>query len=117
MKDNSPLGLAGIWEEWKAPDDHLLQTLSILTTTANKIVALVHDRMPVIIPPDEYSTWLSKHITNPEQLRALYQPFPANLLETYPVSDKVNSPRNNEPENIQRSLQAGGGHPHVDKTT
>ena len=112
MKDKSPLGLAGIWEEWKAPDDTLLQTFSILTTTANKIVAPVHDRMPVIIPPDEYSTWLSKHITNPEQLRALYQPFPADLLESYPVSDKVNSPRNNEPENIQRSLQSGAGQPY-----
>ena len=74
--DRSPLGLAGIWEEWKAPDDTLLQTFSILTTTANKIVAPVHDRMPVIIPPDEYSTWLSKHITNPECYhRYLLNPF------------------------------------------
>ena len=107
------MGLAGIWEEWKAPDDTLLQTFSILTTTANKTVAPVHDRMPVIIPPDEYSTWLSKHITNPEQLRAIYQPFPADLLEAYPVSDRVNSPRNNEPENIQRSHLTEARHPHL----
>ncbi len=103
MKDGTPLGLAAIWEEWKAPDDTPLHTLSILTTAANRIVAPIHDRMPVILHPDEYSTWLSKHITNPGELQALYHPFPAELLDSYPVSDKINSPRNNGRENIKRS--------------
>lgn len=56
MKDGTPLGLAGLWEEWKAPDGTLLDTFTILTTTANKVVAPIHDRMPVILPPDEYLT-------------------------------------------------------------
>jgi putative SOS response-associated peptidase YedK len=103
MKEGAPLGLAGIWEEWKTPDNSPLHTLSILTTSANRIVAPIHDRMPVILPPDEYSRWLSRHITRPEELQTLYQSFPAELLEAYPVSDKVNSPRNNGRENIQRS--------------
>ena len=102
-KDGSPLGLAGIWEEWKAPEGSLLDTFAILTTTANRLVAPIHDRMPVILAPDEYPTWLNRHLTDPKQLQPLCQPFPADLLEAYPVSDRVNSPRNNSPENIRKS--------------
>ena len=102
MKDGSPLGLAGIWEEWQAPDGTLLDSFSILTTTANKVVEPVHDRMPVILTPDTYTQWLSHHLTNPADLEQLYQPFPAELLEAYAVSDRVNSPHNNGPENIQK---------------
>ena len=87
----------------ESPDGTLLDTFSILTTTANKLVAPIHDRMPVILAPDEYPTWLNKHLTDPEQLKPLYQPFPADLLEAYPVSDRVNSPRNNSPENIRKA--------------
>jgi putative SOS response-associated peptidase YedK len=100
-KDGGPLGLAGIWEEWKSPDGSSLDTFSILTTTANKLVAPIHDRMPVLLAPDEYPTWLNRHLTDPDQLKPLYQPFPADLLEAYPVSESVNSPRNNSPENIR----------------
>jgi putative SOS response-associated peptidase YedK len=100
-KDNGPMAFAGIWEEWKAPDGSRLDTFAILTTTANKLVVPIHNRMPVILSPDDYPTWLNKHLTDPEQLKPLYQPFPADLLEAYPVSDRVNSPRNNSPENIR----------------
>jgi putative SOS response-associated peptidase YedK len=103
MRDGRPLGLAGIWEEWKAPDGSPLDTFSILTTTSNRLVAPIHERMPVILAPDDYPTWLNKHLTNPEQLKPLYQPFPADLLEAYPVSDRVNSPMNNSPENIRKA--------------
>ena len=101
-KDGRPLGLAGIWEEWKAPGGSLLDTFSLLTTTANKLVAQFHDRMPVILSLEDYPTWLNKHVTDPDQLKPLYQPFPAELLEAYPVSDLVNSPRNNGPEIIRK---------------
>jgi putative SOS response-associated peptidase YedK len=99
--DGSPLGLAGIWEEWKAPDGSLLETFSILTTTANKLLAPIHERMPVILQPEEYGTWLNKDLTDPEGLQAFYEPFPSALMTAYPVSDRVNSPRNNSPENIR----------------
>ena len=55
MKDGSPLGLAGIWEEWQAPDGSLLDTFAILTTSANKLVESVHDRMPVILAPEKHT--------------------------------------------------------------
>jgi putative SOS response-associated peptidase YedK len=102
MKNGRPFGFAGIWEEWKAPDGSLLDTFSILTTTANDLVATVHERMPVILPPEEYGTWLNKHLTDPEELKQFYEPFPAALLDAYQVSDRVNTVRNNGPENIIR---------------
>jgi putative SOS response-associated peptidase YedK len=102
MKNGRPFGFAGIWEEWKAPDGTLLDTFSILTTTANELVATIHDRMPVILPLDDYGTWLNKHLTDPAQLEPLYEPFPAELMDAYPVSDRVNTVRNNNPENIVR---------------
>ena len=114
-KDGSPLDLAGIWEEWKAPDGSLLNTFAILTTTANKLVEPIHDRMPVLLTQDEYPTWLNRHLTDPEQLKSLYQPFPADLLAAYPVSDRVNSPRNNSPENIIKrtpDTSTTPSHPH-----
>ena len=81
MKNSRPLGLAGIWEEWKAPDGSILDTFSILTTTANKLVSTVHERMPVILAPDEYERWLNKHLTDTAQLESLYQPFPDEVME------------------------------------
>ena len=78
MQNGRPLGLAGIWEEWNAPDGSLLDTFTILTTCVNRVVGPTHARMPVILAPDVYSIWLNKHITDPVRLETLYQPFPAD---------------------------------------
>ena len=60
--------------------------------------------MAVVLAPDEYPTWLNTRLTDPEQLKPLYQPFPDDLLEAYPVSGMINSPRNNSPENIRKAV-------------
>jgi len=98
MKDGSPLGLARIWEERKEPDVTLLDTFAILTMNANKLLLTIPDRMPVILAQDEYALWFNRHLTDPEQFKPLYQPYPAELLEAYPVSNLINSPRNNSSE-------------------
>lgn len=102
MKDGGLMGLAGIWEEWQTPDGSLLDTFSVLTTSSNKLVEPIHDRMPVILPPEDYPVWLNRHLTDPKELARLYLPYSADLMEAYPVSDRVNSPRNNSPELIQQ---------------
>ena len=101
LSDGAPMGLAGIWEAWKTPDGSFLETFAILTTSANPLIASIHDRMPVILNPDTYSLWLDKDMKNPEQLQSLYLPFPADLLTLYPVSTLVNSPRNDDPACIE----------------
>ena len=101
------MAFAGIWDQWHPPGEEIvLESFSILTTSANELLAQIHDRMPVILSPDNYGLWLNKDIHNPELLQHLYLPFPANQLSMYQVSTLVNNPKNHGPECIeQKSLQ------------
>lgn len=102
MADGSPMCFAGIWEYWKAPDGDPLETFSILTTTANELIEPLHDRMPVILHPENYGLWLDKDMLDPKHLEHLYAPYPADQLSMYRVSPLVNSPRNQGPECIEQ---------------
>jgi len=97
MADHSPMCMAGLWESWKTPDGSELETFAILTTAANKLIAPIHDRMPVIIHPDAFTLWLSHNMHDPEQLQPLCQPFPAEHLQAFKVPDLVNNPRFDSP--------------------
>ena len=97
MKDGTPMIFAGIWEVWKSLEGQSIESCSMLTTNANSIVAPLHDRQPVILHPAEYSQWLDRDTTDPEKLKRFYQPYPADLMEMYPVSVQVNSTRNDSP--------------------
>ncbi|MDO3377202.1 SOS response-associated peptidase [Geoalkalibacter halelectricus] len=90
-KDQAPLALAGLWDSWKGPDE-TIESCTILTTEANPLVANLHDRMPVILSPSEYDTWLDREVDDPGKLQSLFQPFPSDLLEMQPVSTDVNNP-------------------------
>jgi hypothetical protein len=76
-------------------------SFAILTTEANRLVAQIHNRMPVILSPEDEATWLNPEAT-PAQAQACLKPFPAHLLRIAAVSSKVNSPANNSPELLQR---------------
>ena len=104
LKDGSPMIFAGVWESGKGPDGKLVDTCAILTTAANDLVAPLHDRMPVILHPGEYERWLDRDQRDPEKVKRIYEPFPADLIETYPVSSMVNSTRNESPELIVPTL-------------
>lgn len=97
LADQAPMCLAGLWESWKAPDDSVIETFAILTTTANDLVAPLHDRMPVILHPDTFNLWLSINMHDSEQLKPLYQPFPAAAMTAHKVPDLVNNPRFDSP--------------------
>lgn len=98
MKDGLPMTFAGLWESWKSPEGQNVETCTILTTAANKFVAPIHDRMPVILHPCEYDTWLDKDQHDPEKLRRLYQPYPADLMTMNQVSPLINNPKNDYPD-------------------
>ena len=87
---NEPLGLAGLWESWSGPNGEELESCTILTTDANEAVADLHDRMPVILAPEDYDEWLGagKDATPAQlsQLKHLLRPFPAERMTLYPVS-------------------------------
>jgi len=100
MRDGSPLAFAGIWDSWKTPEGEILETCAILTTTANSLMAPLHDRMPVLLHPTEFELWLDRSMNNPEKLQRLYQSYPAELLQEREVSSMVNNPTHDTPENI-----------------
>ncbi len=100
LKDNIPMMFAGLWDHWKAMDGNVIESCTIVTTTANSLIKPLHDRMPVILEAKDIDIWLDLHVTDPEQLNPLFKSFPSEKMEMYPVSDSVNSPRNDASECI-----------------
>lgn len=95
--DEEPFAMAGIWETWES-NGRSLASVSIITTEANDVIAPIHDRMPVIFPPDDEDRWLKD--TEPARLKRLLGPCSSELLAAYPVSTQVNDPANDTPEII-----------------
>jgi putative SOS response-associated peptidase YedK len=75
----------------------------IITTDANELLRPIHDRMPVITPPDAVDLWLDPKIHDSSELLPILKPYPSEEMEYYPVSPKVNSYKYNAPENVQRT--------------
>ncbi|MDQ0230025.1 SOS response-associated peptidase [Metabacillus malikii] len=95
MKDNRPFAFAGLWEQWVQENENVsLYTCTIITTEANELTKDVHDRMPVILQENKYDEWLDRHNNDTLKLKKLLTPYDANLMEAYPVSQIVNSPKN-----------------------
>ncbi|MGM0876882.1 MAG: SOS response-associated peptidase [Bacillota bacterium] len=93
MKDRRPFAFAGLWEQWNQGEKPLY-TCTIITTSPNELTKDVHDRMPVILPPTAYDRWLNRDFHNTEELKSLLVPFDTDLMDAYPVSSIVNSPKN-----------------------
>jgi len=94
MKDGAPFCLAAIWESWRDPEIGVEDmTFAVLTCPANSFVGEIHDRMPVIIAPDDYRRWLGEE----EDPGDLLRPYPAEKMTMWPISRRVNSPANNDP--------------------
>jgi putative SOS response-associated peptidase YedK len=93
------LSLAGLWEIWHSADGSELQTCTILTTTPNELMEPIHNRMPVIVDPADYTMWLDRE-TPPDQLQHLLRPYDSSLLKAYAVSTAVNRVQNDSPECI-----------------
>jgi len=91
LKDGQPFGFAGLWERWTGEDGSVIESCTILTTTANEVLASVHDRMPVILHRDEYELWLDEDVRKQDLLKGLLQPYPADEMTSYPVSTLVNN--------------------------
>ena len=101
LREGRPFCFAGIWASWRSPEGERLETCCILTTDPNTLVKPVHDRMPVILSPERYATWLDPQAQSEEVLRPLWAPFPAEAMETFPVSLRVNAVANDDPECVR----------------
>ena len=94
--DGSILAFAGLRDTWEGPDG-ALETCAILTTSANGLMAPIHDRMPVILAPADYAAWLDPDGVH-ERLKAMLRPCPEGFLRVYPVGPRVGNVRNEGPE-------------------
>lgn len=97
-RDEQPLAVAGLWEYWEGGDGSAIESCTLLTTSANDKLSMLHDRMPVFIAPEDFEQWLgSGRDETPQyldQLQHLLRPYPDEALVTYPVSTFVNSVSN-----------------------
>lgn len=101
--DGDPLAFAGLHERWiDAEGLREIHTCTIITTTANDMMGEIHDRMPVMLAPVDWDEWLDVDNENDTDLQRLLVPAPNELLSAYPVSDSVNSVKNNNSSLIER---------------
>ena len=102
MKSGRPFAFAGLWESWKG-DGNEIRSCTILTTNPNDVAGEIHNRRPVILPPEGYEVWLDPDVRETDQLLSLLAPYPPGDMEAYPVSRRVSSPSNNEPSCVESS--------------
>ena len=101
--DGGLLFFAGLYASWQPEPDIWERTFTIITTNANAVVADVHDRMPVILAPEQAEEWMAARETDPEKLRTLLVPAADDLLIGTPVSDRANSVKNDDPSVLEEA--------------
>jgi putative SOS response-associated peptidase YedK len=102
LKSDELFAMAGLWENWKSPEGKSIYSCSVITTEPNELVQGIHDRMPVILKPEDEKYWLDPSITDISKLQPLLKPLEHSLMEAYEVSPLVNSPKNNSIQLIQK---------------
>ena len=97
LKDGGLFAFAGLWDEWHAPEGSPLRSCTIITTSPNAVAAPIHDRMPVILRPEDEARWLDRAVTSATDLLPLLASYPADAMEAYAVSRQVNAPTVDDP--------------------
>ncbi|MGN7393818.1 SOS response-associated peptidase [Peribacillus frigoritolerans] len=102
LKNHAPFGMAGLWESWKSPEGISIYSCSVITTVPNELMTSIHDRMPVILKPEDEKDWLNPSINDPSYLQQYLKSFDSEQMEAFEVSTDVNSTKNNTPNLIQQ---------------
>lgn len=96
------LVFAGLWEEWRSPQGEVIESYTIITTDTNDLLKTLHNRMPVILKPEDFERWLNPNSTS-QELCSLLAPCDSGYLKFYPVSTQVNSAKFQEAKCIERT--------------
>ncbi|MFJ7469490.1 SOS response-associated peptidase [Peribacillus frigoritolerans] len=102
LKNHAPFGMAGLWESWKSPEGISIYSCSVITTVPNELMTSIHDRMPVILKPEDEKDWLNPSNNDPAYLQQYLKSFDSEQMEAFEVSTDVNSTKNNSPNLIQQ---------------
>ncbi len=100
LKSKKPFAFAGLWDSWQSPDGSEVRSCTIITTSPNSLLKPIHDRMPVILSPENYLTWIKPDPASPTELNPLLQPYPTEKMAAYAVSKRVNDPQLDDPQCI-----------------
>ncbi len=98
MESGRPFAFAGLWDEWHDPGGMVVPSCTIITVEPNALLASIHNRMPAILRQERYRQWLGTGEHDPETLRELLTPYPADEMRAMPVSAAVNSPSYDKPD-------------------
>ena len=98
MKDQEPFAFAGIWDRWKT-EGTTITSCAIITTTANELLARIHHRMPVIVPPESYDQWLTNDPRS--DVKDILSPYPADEMISHPVGRDVNDTKIDDEHLVQ----------------
>lgn len=101
LKDEQPFAFAGLWEQWQDASGEVIDSCTLLTTDANELMRPIHNRMPVILNPNDYERWIDPEVKEPERLQPLLRPYSTQEMIAYPVSTTVNRPSNDNAECIK----------------
>jgi putative SOS response-associated peptidase YedK len=101
LTSREPFGLAGVWDVWRKPDGRKVESFTIITTEPNELVRPIHNRIPVILRPEDEEQWLDASRTAFVKAKSLFKPYPEELMDAHDVSPIVNSAKYDGPECIQ----------------
>jgi putative SOS response-associated peptidase YedK len=100
-RDGALLAIGGLWELTKLPDGTILRSFTIITTPPNGLLEPFHNRMPLVLAPDDVAAWLGEGDAKPEQIAALLKPCPEEWLTLWRVDPRLNNVRNQDAEFCQ----------------
>jgi putative SOS response-associated peptidase YedK len=101
LRSRLPMALAGLWEQWRGPDGDEIESCSIIVTEANDLMRPIHKRMPVILPPGDWDTWLESAAHEARFLQNLLKPYLNEDMTAWKVSATVNNPRHDSAECVE----------------
>ncbi len=102
LKEKEVFGFAGLWEQWlDKQTGELLETCTIITTEANEVLKPVHERMPVILKPENYDDWLDVKVKDTDKLQELLKSYPSEEMDSHTVSKNINYPDKDSPDLIK----------------
>ena len=96
VNDGELFAFAGLWDRWVNPQGEAIESCTILTTTPNSLLSDIHDRMPVILSPDDHDLWLDPSFRDTNSVSEMLKPFDSGLMRRYPVSNRVNHVLNDD---------------------
>lgn len=98
FKSGEPMAMGGLWESWRAPDGSILRTSCIITTGPNEVMMPIHDRMPVIVAPEYWQSWLSG---TEDDIAGLIAPYVGDDMQAWPVNRRVSKAKYDDADLIQ----------------